>query len=173
MKWEDVIEIPPWGEVSIWDEVNGSIKNLIRIHKHSLGMVYSVAYEIKEDLLSLFPLQDEILKETCINCDSPCCGTATVWLDFCDLVFIHLTEQVVPEYQLIEKQSDICRYFSDNGCIIPRLSRPWVCTLYLCPPQMALLRGMGGAVKRKNDMIIQSIKLKRKKLEQLFINRTS
>lgn len=173
MKWDDVIEIPPWGVASTWDEVNVSIKYLIGLHKESLGNAYNLAYEIKEDLLSLFPLQDELLKETCIICDSPCCGTATVWLDFCDLVFLHLIEQVVPEYQLIEKQADTCRYLSDKGCLIPRLSRPWVCTLYLCPPQMALLRGKGEAVRQKNDTIIQSIKLNRKKLEQLFIIKTS
>lgn len=173
MKWEDVIEIPPWGVVSIWNEVNSSIQYLIGLHKESLGKVYNVANEIKEDLLSLFPLQDELLKETCVNCHSSCCGTATVWLDFCDLVFIHLTGQIVPDSQLIVKQADTCRCLSDKGCSIPRLSRPWICTLYLCPPQMALLRGMGDAVRHKNDMIIQSIKSNRKKLEELFINKTS
>jgi len=173
MKWDEVIEIPPWGRVSIWNEVNSSINYLIDLHKDSLGEVFKIAYGIKDNLLSLFPLQDELLKTTCVNCQSPCCGTATVWLDFCDLIFIHLTEQIVPDYQLIEKQSDSCRYLTAGGCIIPRLSRPWVCTLYLCPPQMALLRGKGGTVRKDNDEIIKSIKLYRKNLEKLFIEKTS
>lgn len=173
MKWDKVIEIPPWGIASIWDEVNSTINYLINLHKDSLGDVFQIAYGIRANLLSLFPLQDELLKATCTNCQSPCCGTATVWLDFCDLLFIHLTEQIVPDYQLIEKQSDSCRYLSAGGCIIPRLSRPWVCTLYLCPPQMALLRTKGDTMRNNNDKIIQSIKLNRKNLERMFIEKTS
>jgi len=173
MKWDDVVEIPPWGIASIWTEVNNSIRYLIGLHKKSLGEAFQVAYGIRDKLITLFPIQDDLLNATCVKCQSPCCGTATVWLDYCDLIFIHLTGQLIPDHQLIEKQTDVCRYHSDKGCLIPRLSRPWVCTLYLCPPQMELLRGRGDVFRNKIDKIIQEIKLGRKNLEQEFINKTS
>lgn len=173
MKWDDVVELPPWGTASTWNEANRSIRHLINLHHDSLCDAAEIALGIRDKLTALFPMQDELVKATCVTCHSPCCVTATVWLDFCDLILLHLTDQVVPEYQLIERQTDSCRYHSDAGCLIPRLSRPWVCTLYLCPPQMALLRSNVDGVRENIDDTIKSIKLYRKKLEEIFIEKTS
>jgi hypothetical protein len=102
-KWDDVVQIPPWGSTSVWAEANNSIRYLIELHKQSLCEAIHVAYDIKNMLINLFPIQDDLLNTTCVNCQSPCCGTATVWFDYCDLIFMHLIGQSVPHHQLIEK----------------------------------------------------------------------
>jgi hypothetical protein len=105
-----------------------------------------------------------------VDCSSPCCVTATVWFDFCDVLFMNLLGLPIPEHQLIERQIDSCRYHSHTGCVLPRLTRPWVCTLYFCPPQMAILRNTYGDQKPLIDETIASIKKNRKMLEELFLS---
>jgi hypothetical protein len=173
MNWDDVIDMPPWGDDLLWKQANEAIVHLIHRHRFKLAQALTKAYEIRDMLLDVFPIQDELLAETCISCQFPCCVTATVWLDFCDLLFIHLTGQAIPERQLLKQRPESCRYHSDKGCVLPRLSRPWVCTLYFCPPQMAALRRRGDMVRESVHEKIASIKTARKELEELFIKITS
>ena len=172
MQGDMVTDIPPWGAVSIWKEANMAIDHLVSLHREALAPAAALASGIRDKLLSLYALQDELVMETCVSCSSPCCVTATVWLDFCDLLFIHLTDQNAPDFQLIEKQHESCRYHSEAGCVLPRLSRPWVCTLYFCPPQMALIRKKEDRVRKHVEETIKSIKEDRKILEEMFIRIT-
>lgn len=169
MHSEKFIEIPQWGSDAEWKEANASIGHLARIHNKKLGGALRKVREMQAKLTTLYPLLDEFCKDTCVQCSSPCCVTATVWLDFCDLIFIHLSGQTIPPRQLIEKQPDSCRYNSPSGCLLPRLSRPWVCTLYLCPPQMALLRLKDDYIRRTFEETVKSLKADRKMLENMFI----
>lgn len=173
MSWKDVVEIPPWGDVEDWRQVNDAVRYLIGRHKANLGPVMETARYIETLLKSFFPLQDQLVQETCVGCQCPCCETATVWYDFCDILFNHLTGQELTERQLIGKQGDICGCFSHRGCVMPRLSRPWVCTLYFCPQQMHRIRVRGQEVKNASDQLIHDIRVARKKLETSFIQITS
>lgn len=165
-----IIEIPQWGSISDWNEANRAIEHLVRIHNKNLKHAFGKALDIKAKLSSLFPILDEFCQETCVHCSSTCCITATVWLDFCDLIYIHLSGAPIPPHQLIEKQPDSCKYNSLSGCTLPRLSRPWVCTMYLCPPQMALHRKKDELIRSTFNDTILSLKNDRKLLEKMFIN---
>jgi hypothetical protein len=167
-----IIEIPQWGSDANWSEANGSIDHLIRIHGAVLDGARETARRIQSRLISLFPLLDEFCLGTCVDCSSPCCVTATVWLDFRDLLFIHLSGQSVPPHQLIEKQPDSCRYSSETGCTLPRLSRPWVCTHYLCPLQKALLREKPSSMRTAFENAMASVRDDRVLLENQFLAAT-
>ncbi|GAB6093993.1 hypothetical protein JCM14469_02450 [Desulfatiferula olefinivorans] len=167
-----IIEIPQWGSDAAWAEANGSIEHLIRMHGERLGDARETAARIRSRLVGLFPLLDEFCRGTCVDCSSPCCVTATVWLDFRDLLFIHLSGQTVPPHQLIEKQPDSCRYSSDTGCTLPRLSRPWVCTHYLCPLQKALLRKKSPSERAAFENAMEAIRDDRVLLENQFLSAT-
>jgi hypothetical protein len=173
MSWEEVTEIPPWGDAASWNEINRSIRHLVSLYRDRLGEAVETAMEIKAQLELLMPVQDGLVGSTCVECQCPCCTTATVWMDFTDLLYLHLTGQEPPGLQLIEKQTDSCRYHTGTGCILPRLSRPWVCTLYFCPPQLAILRTMDPEQRKKIDDAILAVKTRRKKLEEIFIMVTS
>lgn len=169
MQQNTIIEIPQWGADSDWNEANASIVHLIRKHQANMADVFAKAAAMRKNIETLFPLLDEFCGETCVTCPSPCCLTATVWIDYRDLLFIHLNDLYIPPQQLIERQPDSCRYNSPEGCMLPRLSRPWVCTLYLCPPQMALLRAKNDPLKKAFDYTVTVIKADRKILEKKFI----
>jgi hypothetical protein len=170
MNSDHIIQIPQWGSEADWDEANTSIAHLVRIHRSELGEAIRVAEGIRDGLETLFPLMDEFCGKTCVVCPSPCCVTATVWIDYWDLLFLHLCGLDIPSHQLIEKQPESCRYGSAGGCLLPRLSRPWVCTLYMCPPQMALLREKAPDIRKPFDEVVKTIKADRKRLEELFLD---
>lgn len=165
-----IIQIPEWGPKSDWVEANHAIDHLVSIHKTELSRAATTAREMQVHLESIFPLQDDLCSLTCRHCPSPCCLNATVWIDFRDLVFLHLSGQVIPRLQLIERQTDICRYSTPGGCSLPRLSRPFICTLYLCPPQMSNLRRMNKDIGENYHMRINKIKSIRKRLENQFMD---
>lgn len=162
-------QIPEWGTLSEWNEVNSTLDFLLNRYRSDISRAVVAAREICNALASVFPVQDTLCSETCIHCPEPCCLNATVWLDFKDLLFFHLTDQFIPEKQLIEKPGDICCYSSANGCILPRLSRPWTCTLYLCPPQKLKLKQFPEDVINDYHRHINQIKEKRKQIESLFL----
>jgi len=98
---------------------------------------------------------------------------ATVWTDFKDLLFLGLAGENFPPAQLIKSPSDTCRYLGQKGCILPRIKRPWNCTLYLCPTQNRILRRESSKVQKKFNQAVQAIKTGRKKMGNEFIRITT
>jgi hypothetical protein len=165
-----ISEIPQWGTKFEWFEANQSIDYHVKCHKIDFTRTIELALQMQKQFESIFPVQDELCSLTCRHCPSPCCIVATVWIDFRDLLFLHFSGQAIPRLQLIKKQSDVCRYSSPRGCLLPRLSRPFICTLYLCPPQMTNLRRMSSEIRDNYYSGIKIIKKNRRELENFFVD---
>lgn len=165
--------IPAWGSFSEWKEANQALDYLIARYKNDLSRAVGLAREIQKNLEGIFPLQDGLCRETCSHCPDPCCLNATVWANFTDILFFHLTGQDIPEKQLIEKAGDSCIYHSSKGCTLPRLSRPFTCTLYICPFQIAKFRLFDSETKKDYEKKIAFIKKGRRELEDLFVELSS
>jgi len=160
---------PPWGAPSDWAEANLTLESLTHIFFSELDHAKSLAMEIKENLESLFPMMDELSRTTCPWCPEPCCVNARIWIDFHDLLFLHLINQTLPPAQLQDNFKHDCRYFGHRGCSLPRLSRPWICTWYVCPTQMAVLRKKNQITVEYFTQTVRRIKSKRKDMEDEFI----
>ena len=167
------IILPPWGSRALWKEAGDSINYLINQHKNRLTMAFNMAEQLKGHLKSIFFLLDELCYMTCPWCPDSCCLKATVWMDFKDLLFLDLAGEKFPPAQLIKSPSDTCRYLGQKGCILPRIKRPWICTLYLCPTQNRILRRESSKVQKKISQAVQTIKTGRKKIEDEFIRITT
>lgn len=172
-KMKNKIFLPPWGTRALWEAAGDSINYLIDLHQDRLFMAFDLAEQIKGHLKSVFDLLDELCSRTCTWCLAPCCLRATVWADFKDLLFICLAGEKLPYAQLIQQPEDTCRYLNQRGCALPRIKRPWVCTLYLCPPQNRILRRKSPAVQKKFSQTVQAIKISRRKMEDEFIKITA
>jgi hypothetical protein len=85
------------------------------------------------------------------------------------LLFLHLNGHQIPPAQLLADFKETCSYLSPKGCILPRFSRPWVCTWYLCPTQKANFRQKPNSVQDKFSRAVQAIKTGRKEMESEFI----
>lgn len=157
---------PPWHTAGQWREINDAFAYLKRRYGAELDRARSLAAALQICLTSLFPLMDELNRCTCPLCMKPCCRTAVVWFDFRDLLFLHLSGNLPPMSQPLYPDAGLCRFLDPQGCRLPRLLRPWICTWYLCPPQTAMLRDRCRCL----DDELSEIKRLRSAMEDEFIS---
>jgi len=160
---------PTWKRPALWRAANAALDYLIDRHADSLGPVRSVAQELRDGLLCLFPTLDSLCERTCPECQTPCCRVADARFDLRDLIFTHLVGIAVPPGQPRSDGNSVCRYLGPHGCLLPRLSRPWICTWYLCPQQKRLFVQSDPYRFAQFKASIGRIKLCRKQLEDDFI----
>ena len=160
---------PPWNSMTTWKAAKWNLDYLIRLYRPELDRAVNFARKIQFRLESIFPLMDDLCAVTCPWCPDPCCLAAKVWVDFKDLLFLHLSYCQIPPVQLLNDLKKKCRYSSPKGCTLPRISRPWACTWYLCPTQMANLRKRPLAMQNMFSHAVQAIKNGRKEMEAEFI----
>jgi hypothetical protein len=165
--------IIPWGFESEWQEVNEAIRHLINRHKNQLQNAESIAQSIVKQYDCLSPLMDELCLATCPWCPEPCCLHAKIWYDHRDLIFLHLANIDPPAGQVITNQQETCRYLGSTGCTLSRISRPFICTWYICPTQHGALKKMFEKAQKTTLHAIQNIKKLRNKMEDEFIRVTA
>lgn len=163
----------PWFTAADWRQANLALQHLCTRHQTSLAPARITARKLKRCLEVLYPLMDDLCDQTCIGCAEPCCHVATVWFDFRDLVFMRLSGQAITAVQLSRSPDGTCRCCGPTGCCLPRLSRPWTCAWYLCPPQKRLLAHMPADTLAGFEKTVATIKALRKRMEAEFISVTT
>jgi hypothetical protein len=152
-----------------WREANCSIAANIQRYPSKMKPVAASARGVRVRLESIFGLLDDLCMETCLRCPDPCCLHASPWFDFRDLIFLHLNALAIPLRQSIENMSVTCCYSSPRGCTLARISRPWICTWYLCSVQTANLNSRRSRQKENWISAIYETKSYRKEMEEAFI----
>jgi len=160
---------PPWGSVTAWQEANISINFHIKRYYPRLGDAIQIARDIRIHLRSIFSLLDDLALITCPRCPDVCCLTASPWYDMRDLIFLHLNRLSIPLSQTIPGIKETCCYISHKGCLLPRITRPWICTWYLCPAQTASIKERHADQWQALTGVLGEIKAHRKELEDEFI----
>lgn len=160
----------PWNLENSWQEANASIADHIERVLGSNDSVFHLARQIKTQYECLFPPMDDLCANTCPGCPDPCCSRAKIWFDFKDLIFLHLNRLPVPPAQPVNNWQAVCRYLGSHGCTLQRLSRPWICTWYLCPSQTSSLDGSRNSGRGNVKDALQQVKKNRNELERKFIN---
>jgi len=127
------------------------------------------AKALQADYETVFPLLDRACEATCPWCPTPCCFVADARFDFKDMLFIHLARVPVPLGQPRGDGHAVCRYLGPSGCLLPRTSRPWICTWYLCPMQKQWFFTYDEAGYRQLGKATDSIKKQRKELELQYV----
>ena len=161
--------MPPWNSIASWQEANRSLDSLIQKNLPEMNRAMFLAHRVQTRLASMFSLLDDLCRITCPWCPDPCCLSAKVWIDFKDLLFLHLGGHPIPPEQLLPNFEKVCRYWSLKGCVLQRMSRPWVCTWYLCPTQQANLRHKDRCTQDEFSRLIQAVKACRTEMEAEFI----
>jgi hypothetical protein len=160
---------PPWGSSTAWQEANRSIDIHIHRYRAELGPTVAIARETHSRLASIFPFLKDLCMATCRCCPESCCLTASPWYDFRDLLFLHLNCLEIPRSQPIHDYKDTCCYLSPRGCKLSRITRPWICTWYLCPAQTANLKKRNRRQWETIKRTVSEIKGGRQQLEVEFI----
>jgi hypothetical protein len=130
----------PWDDIRVWREANLAISHAVMARREELARARGLAVRMEPLLEFVVQVMEELGQQSCAACQDPCCRSAEAGFDLRDLVFLHLTGQAVPLTQPLSGGAPVCRHLGAAGCLLPRLSRPWVCRWYLCPRQKRLLR---------------------------------
>ena len=159
----------PWADESTWSEANASIRRAIEINGPALSRVKIHSRQIRLLLESTADLIQDLCLNTCPHCPEPCCSHAKVWLDFRDLLLLYLEGISVPPTQLRWGMEGPCLFLGSRGCVLDRLSRPFVCFWYFCPAQTLRLSKMPPQTQKSLDNAVSAIKFHRSAMEAAFI----
>ena len=154
-----------------WQESNCALARLLATHRRVLEKAIAVAVEIRRRIDELTPSMTALCRRTCRFCPEPCCITNTVWIDFRDLLFLHLLEEPIPSCQAASDPGDACPFLNHHGCRLPRRIRPWMCTQYICPTQWVVLKKEGGSTAAALIGQIERIENQRVRMEADVIRR--
>ena len=159
----------PWASTLSWQAANQAVDDHLQRYRADLKPLEIVAQEIKSCLNFVFPVLDALCAHSCPWCPEPCCFRASVWFDFKDLLFLHFNKLSISPTQPKVNLKTPCRYLGPRGCRLPRITRPWICTWYLCPTQTVKLRN---GYPEKRDLLNRAfahIKSGRNLLENEYI----
>ncbi len=117
-----------------------------------------LAQGVREGLLWTDEVMDRYCAATCPHCDDPCCSADGIYYDRADLLYLIGLDADLPMSQIRERAGAPCRYLAAEGCILPRMCRPFICTWYLCEPQMALLEAEPLPFQKQFTAIMQAVR---------------
>jgi len=162
------LSITPWNSPALWKEANTSLDISLKRNRGALGVARGHARQLRRLLEQTFLIMENLCRQTCPSCTDVCCQRAWVWIDFRDLLFLHLADIALPDRQLLCRQGDRCRYAGPDGCRLERIQRPFVCTWYVCPEQSRLLYKRP-TEKHNLARTLEQIKDLRKQMEIAYI----
>lgn len=159
----------PWIHQPDWQEMLGFTAATCE----QLGDSRVEIMQYIDDIVAIYNDLDNSLNNlcaaTCPACEDVCCIKATVWYDRRDIIVYHLVTGSFPKKQVSRSAAGICCHLGQNGCRLPRLERPFICTWYICAAQLAMLRNKMSTPVTKIQEQIQQIKETRKKIEHLCL----
>ena len=124
----------------------------------------TLAQAIREGLLWCDETMDRYCHATCHGCRDFCCSADGIYFDLADLIYLLILDNDLPASQTRALQGAPCRYLAEEGCILPRMCRPFICTWYLCEPQMALLHAEPIPFQKQFTAVMQMIRRCRQQL---------
>ncbi len=149
-----------------WSEIISSMKSTLS------GMeqvkVRSLAKLIAERILWLDVPMSRYCDLTCPSCLDACCLGNEVFYNQADILYLLSAGGDIPPGQTRALAGEPCRYLSEMGCRIPRLSRPYVCVWFICEPQMGIFHEERTAYQRQIISVMQEIRACRLRLESLY-----
>ncbi len=163
----------PWASVPLWQAAHDILARTLAQHQETLQPAIVMALRIRERIAAMDGPLSQLRSQTCSQCRSICCRHAHAYYDFKDLIFLHLGHVTLPAHQTFENPRQTCRYLAADGCGLPRLQRPFICTWYLCAAQKARLAQ--GAVSMRQFVLnsLEAIKSGRKQMETAYVQATA
>ena len=152
-----------------WHEISQRLKTIVSAQSRT--RMLTLAQGIREGLLWCDDTMDRYCAATCHACLDFCCSADGIYYDLADLVYLLTLDNDLPASQTRATRGAPCRYLSPEGCILPRMCRPFICTWYLCEPQMNLLEAEPISFQKQFTAVMQSIRRCRQQL--IFIHATN
>lgn len=94
------------------------------------GRIYMKAFERLEGFIQYYTAR------VCPYCGTVCCINRHGMPEFVDVVGMFAMGVEIPTYDPEADESAACQFLDRNGCVLPRIQRPYRCTRYFCEPLM-------------------------------------
>jgi len=90
------------------------------------------AEEYKACMLKLDPAIEHFTSKVCPYCGTVCCKQKFAFPNKEDIILFWSLDIDIPFYDFNRDINGSCQFLSYNGCVLPRLHRPFRCTWYFC-----------------------------------------
>ncbi len=115
------------------------------------------AEKLKELLIRVSPLIEELTARVCPGCTDVCCKQKRCMPDPVDIRYWEALGLSRIEYDDSRPPDGPCQFMGRSGCSVPRWHRPWRCTWYFCNPLLAAMNTGPQKTARKIADLIQQI----------------
>ncbi len=163
----------PWASAPMWQAAHDTLARTLAECQDTLQPAIVMAMRIRERIAAMDGPLSQLGSHTCSQCRAICCGHAHAYYDFKDLIFLHLGRVALPAHQTFEKPRQTCRYLAADGCCLPRLQRPFICTWYLCAAQKTRLAQSAKSMQHFLLNSLEAIKSGRKQMETTYVQATA
>ena len=119
------------------------------------------AERLKELLVRLSPLIEELTARVCPECNDVCCKQKRCLPDPVDVKYLAALKMLRIEYDSSRQPEGPCQFMGRFGCSLQRWQRPWRCTWYFCDPLlMAMNTGPQKTARKIADLIQQIVDIR-------------
>lgn len=125
----------PWHDEASWQELQIAISAICSSLGEQETDIRRIAQQIRHHYQLLEQPMDVLCGRACTTCQEVCCLRATLWYDLSDLLFLYLISAELPAGQIHRLPGGVCCNLGQQGCMLPRWQRPFICSWYICGAQ--------------------------------------
>ena len=151
-----------------WQKFNKIISAWLRRNHEISRPARSWARVIKANLEWLDPHFQRYVEASYHRCPDPCCQATKIFFDRADLLYLHSLPTSIPHSQTRIKSGDLCLYLTEQGCVLPRIHRPYICTWFMCDLHYECFGGEQPKIQREFVRRLVQIRHHRQKLSLLY-----
>jgi hypothetical protein len=151
-----------------WQQCNTIIAAWLERSNEICRSAQSWARIIRENLEWLDPLFQRYVEASYHSCQDPCCQATNIFFDRADLLYLHSLPTSIPRTQTRTKSGDPCLYLTGQGCLLPRIHRPHICTWFMCDLHYQCFGAEKPKIQREFVRRLEEIRYHRQKLSLLY-----
>ena len=151
-----------------WQKFNKIIYSWLDRSDEIFRSARSSARIIRENLEWLDPLFQRYVEASYYRCPDPCCQATNIFFDLADLLYLHSLPASIPPSQTRIKSGDPCLYLTGQGCVLPRIHRPHICTWFMCDLHYECFGAEEPKIQREIVRRLEEIRHHRQKLSLLY-----
>ncbi len=140
------------------------VRTFFREHAGQLSGICAIGQDIRQCYQDIEPFFHNYTEAICHCCATPCCVNRHGFPDFEDLILFQAMGLNIPHYNFHVKDTDICQFLREDGCILPRCNRSYRCTWYFCDYVLDEFQHAHGNMFQKFDCALSILGKKRCRL---------
>jgi hypothetical protein len=151
-----------------WQQVNKIINSWLGSSDEITRSAQSRARVIAANLEWLDPFFQRYVEASYYRCPDPCCQATSIFFDRADLLYLHSLASLIPDSQTRVRSGNPCLYLTEQGCVLPRIHRPYICTWFMCDLHYECFGAEEPKIQREFVRRLEEIRHYRQKLSHLY-----